>query len=73
MGIFNEFSDCTLHPPRSPMKGNAKGKPIHLGKSRLHSILILRKSTNNLGSLGSHPQDDYPPSDKRGNIGLSSP
>ena len=72
--IFAEFTNCAPHPPWSPMKGNAQGEnPFALAnQDYIFSILTLRKRTSNLGSLSFHSQVYNSPTEKRGNIGLSS-
>ena len=74
MGIFNKFTWLCFSFITEPYKEKYQvGQPIHLGKSRLHSILTRGgEETNNFKYLHFHSLDDYSPSDRRGNIGLSS-
>ena len=57
-----------------PYKGKCQGgNPFALANQGcIFSILTPRKGTNNLIFLSFHSQDDYSPSDKMENKGLSS-
>ena len=68
MGIFDEFTDCTPHPPCSPIKEYVKGEPIPPWQIRvIHSVYSHWEKGPTIGfSLGFHSKEYYSHSNRRG-------
>ena len=69
---IGNFAEFTVLPMQNGALSRemSRGKPIRLpNQGNIFSILKLRKGTSNLGSQS---QDYNSPSDKRGELGLSS-